>query len=60
MGSNTWLFFFIMVIAIIAFVVVAAMYIGMAMGALGAIWGAGASIVNYGKSIKVNLIDANR
>jgi hypothetical protein len=41
-------------------IVVAAFFIGLAMGTVGSAWGAGAAVVNYGKSVKVNLFDANR
>ena len=55
-----WLIMIGIVIFIVYCIVMAAFFIGVAMGTIGSAWGAGAAVVNYGKSVKVNLIDANR
>ena len=59
-----WLIKWAIIIGVVCFIVycivMAAFFISLAMGAVGSAWGAGAALVNYGKSVKVNLIDANR
>jgi len=54
----------IVVIAVVALIIYIITLIALAVAAIaaiaGSVWGGGWAVLNYGKSIKENLIDSNR